>query len=104
MKSFTNLLVIAALLGSNDALKISSQNDSKYKTELAEITKAYTDFKTCNEVIKALKMPGDCAKQTDEIKRLHDDVGSKAAAWEGTMTPVPKKFAKEDIKAVLDIS
>jgi hypothetical protein len=62
MKTFTNILVIAALLGSTESLRIFGSTESKFKTELGEQTKAYNDFKTCNEVIKALKMNGECAK------------------------------------------
>ena len=62
MKFFTQALVVAALLGNIDAIHVRSSHESKYKTELGEQTKAFNDWKVCNDVIKQLKMNGDCAK------------------------------------------
>jgi len=40
-------------------------------------------------------MEGDCAKQTDAIKALHDTVKDKATSWESSMTPVPGTVSKD---------
>jgi hypothetical protein len=46
-------------------------------------------------VIKQLGMPGECTKQLDAIKKLHDDVGDAAEKWEKGITPIPKEISKE---------
>jgi hypothetical protein len=70
MKFTQSIFVIAVLLGATsvDAVKINldgngkDKSESKYVKELKSQTKAYTDWKTCADVIKATGMAGECSK------------------------------------------
>ena len=70
MKFTQSIFVIAVLLGATtiDAVKINTdtndkeKSESKYVKELKSQTKAFTDWKTCADVIKATGMSGECTK------------------------------------------